>query len=229
MKERPFALQNLLAMVSMDSPVTFGMVGARPVFMDERDDSYFMLQPVHEAEFLDLAKEAGNMALPLRRALGLSDQDSWPQRACSGGFTSSLLEQLPVHGGTSPLELLRAALALRWARGMLGTQSIEAILGSVRAGKAVTPTEAPLIAEASRFLAARRYLPSKPNCLVDSLALMRFLGPLAAGTTLIFGVKLEPFSAHCWVQFKRLLLNDRGDYVERFAPVRTVTCLAATH
>lgn len=217
-------------MISTDSPVTFGMVGARPVFMDERDDSYFMLQPEHEAEFLNLAKEAGNIALPLRRALGLSDQDSWPQRACSGGFTSSLLEQLPVHGGTSPLELLRAALALCWARGILGTQSIQAVLDSVsKVRSAATPAEAGLIAQATRFLAARRYLPSKPNCLVDSLALMRFLGPLAAGTTLIFGVKLEPFSAHCWVQLERLLLNDRSDYVERFAPVRTVTCLAATH
>ena len=85
------------------------------------------------------------------------------------------------------------------------------------------------MAQASRFLAARRYLPVKPNCLVDSLALMRFLGPLAVGTTLIFGVKLEPFAAHCWVQFDSLLLNDRSDYVERFVPVRTVTCLAATH
>lgn len=213
-----------------DRPVTFGMVGARPVFMDERDDSYFMLEPAHEAEFLELADERSRIAPPLRRALGLSDQDSFPQHACFRGFTSSLLEQLPVHGGADGADLLRCALALRWARRMLKMQSIQAVLGSVlRVRSADAPTEARLVDRASRFLAARRYLPVKPNCLVDSLALMRFLGPLAVGTTLMFGVKLEPFAAHCWVQFESLLLNDRSDYVERFVPVRTVTCLAVTH
>lgn len=217
-------------MITTDSPVTFGMVGARPVFMDERDDSYFMLEPAHEAEFLELVDERSRIAPPLRRALGLSDQDSFPQHACFRGFTSSLLEELPVHGGADGADLLRCALALRSARRMLKTQSIQAVLDSVlRVRSADPPSGARLIAQASRFLAARRYLPVKPNCLVDSLALMRFLGPLAVGTTLIFGVKLEPFAAHCWVQFESVLLNDRSDYVERFVPVRTVTCLAATH
>lgn len=205
------------------------MVGARPVFMDERDDSYFMLEPAREAEFLEVAKENIRNAAPLRRALGLSDEDSWPERAHLRGFTSSLLDPLPVRGGTNVRDLLRAAGALRWARRMLQTHSIEAVLTSVLSVRGDgTPTESLLLAQASRFLAARRYLPVKPNCLTDSLALIRFLGPLAVGTTLIFGVKLEPFAAHCWVQFESLLLNDRSDYVERFAPVRTVTCLAAT-
>lgn len=44
---------------------------------------------------------------------------------------------------------------------------------------------------------------------------------------LVFGVKLDPFSAHCWVQIGDLLLNDRADQVARFRCVRVLTCSAA--
>ena len=209
--------------------MTFGMVGARPVFMDARDDSYFMLQPADEAEFLELVRRKGRIGAPLRLALGLTEQVSWPEPACSLQPRSSLLDGLPLHGCDGPMDVLRVALALRSARRMLRTQPIQAVLGSVAQVRSVgEPAEARLIAAASRFLSARVYVPAKRSCLTDSLALMRFLGTLAVGATLVFGVKLEPFGAHCWVQFEQLLLNDRSDHVERFVPVRTVTCLPAT-
>lgn len=210
--------------------MTFGMVGARPVFMDERDDSYFMLEPAREAEFLEFVRRKDCIGAPLREALGLVERDIWPESVCFPQPRFSLLDELPVHGGSRPTDVLRVALALRSARRMLKTQSIQAVLGSVlKLSSDGEPSEPRLIAEASRFLNARRYVPAKPNCLADSLALLRFLGPLCVEATLVFGVKLEPFGAHCWLQFEQLLLNDRTDYVERFVPVRTVTCLPATH
>jgi len=213
----------------MHSPLSFGMVGARPVFMDERDDSYFVLQPAHETAFLECVQEKSRIPRSLCGALGLSGEEDWPLRACASRCTSSLLEQLPMQGGSRPVDLLRVACALRWARRMVKTRSMLALLGSVKMlAHATTAAEAGLIERALSFLAARRYLPSKPNCLIDSLALIRFLGTLAAGAELTFGVKLEPFAAHCWVQSESLLLNDRTDYVDRFAPVRIVKCLAAT-
>jgi hypothetical protein len=191
-------------MMPIQSPVTFGMVGERPVFMDERDDSYFMLQGAEEAEFLKLAQEKRRIGPPLRRALGLSDRDPSPERAEAPCCTSSLLDQLPVHAGTGPMDLLRAAHSLRCARRMLKAQSIQDILNSISSVRRAGPSTGPLIAQTLRFLAARMHLPSKANCLADSLALMRFLGPLAAGTTLIFAVKLEPFAGHCLDMRRRL-------------------------
>ena len=213
----------------MYSPLSFGMVGNRPVFMDERDDSYFVLEPRHEETFLESIQEDGHIPPSLCTALALSEEDHWPQRACTCRCTTSLLEQLPTQGGSRPIDVLRVARALRWARRLVKAHSIQAVLASVlTVQRAAAPAEARLVAQASSFLTARRYLPLKPHCLVDSLALIRFLGPFAAGTSLIFGVKLEPFGAHCWLQSEGLLLNDRSDYVDRFAPVRIVNCLAAT-
>jgi hypothetical protein len=78
---------------------------------------------------------------------------------------------------------------------------------------------------AMRFLQARRLLPFAPNCLRDSLALMEFMAKAGSQATLVFGVKLDPFAAHCWVQSGDMLLNDILDRVERFTPVRIVPCL----
>jgi Transglutaminase-like superfamily len=215
-----------------DSPLSFGIVGTRPVFMDERDDSYFVLSASHEAEFLDWLQRKSPVAVSssLEAALGLAADKRMPERASCPGASHSLLDELPVHTGPAAIDLVRAAVAIRSVRRMLRRHAIQAVLRSVfQAPFDARPTSPQIAAGAARFAAARRYIPSRPSCLVDSLALVRFLGPLAAGTSLVFGVKLEPFAAHCWVQVGSLLLNDRADEVERFEPVRTVTCSPAMH
>ena len=40
-------------------------------------------------------------------------------------------------------------------------------------------------------------------------SLLRRLGPHRSGVALLFGAKLDPFAAHCWVQSSDLVLNDR--------------------
>ena len=72
---------------------------------------------------------------------------------------------------------------------------------------------------AKRFLAVRRLVPVRPNCLLDSLALVRFLRARSASADLVFGVKLEPFGAHCWVQSDDTILNDSIDTASDFTPV----------
>ncbi len=61
---------------------------------------------------------------------------------------------------------------------------------------------------------AREYL-----CRFDSLALVEFLAHYHQSPRWIFGVKGEPFSAHCWVQDEECLLNDSLDYIRQFTPI----------
>jgi hypothetical protein len=35
----------------------------------------------------------------------------------------------------------------------------------------------------------------------------------------VFGVRLDPFAAHCWLQTDRLLLTDAADALGVFTPV----------
>ncbi len=59
-------------------------------------------------------------------------------------------------------------------------------------------------------------------CLLDSLTLMHFLGAEGIHPDWVFGVKTDPFDAHCWVQQGEVLLNDVPDRVRQYAPIMIV-------
>jgi hypothetical protein len=77
---------------------------------------------------------------------------------------------------------------------------------------------------ASRFRRARAWVPIKPSCLQDSLALHQWLGRYGAGADLVMGVKLDPFAAHCWLQVGDIVLNDLPETVAAFTPILAVQC-----
>ena len=208
--------------------LSFGLVSGRPVFMDERQDSYFRLEESTEAEFLDLVKSNGTVtasaSADLRAALGASHGSprivlAQPPQACR-----SLLDEI----GPVPKARIRDAVIiarlLRRARTSIAKRPIGEILSGL-AQDARTQRrldgDIEITAGASRFISGRRLVPYALNCLTDSLALMHWLGR-SPGALLVFGAKLEPFAAHCWVQLGDLLLNDRTDVVAQFRPVRVI-------
>lgn len=68
-----------------------------------------------------------------------------------------------------------------------------------------------------RPLYPRNYL-----CLFDSLAMLEFLSGYHVYPRWIFGVRVEPFEAHCWLQDKDSVLNDTVERVGTFAPIMIV-------
>ncbi|MEO9130016.1 MAG: lasso peptide biosynthesis B2 protein [Sphingomonas sp.] len=76
-----------------------------------------------------------------------------------------------------------------------------------------------LRARSRAFQQARRLNPIARNCLLDSLALARWLSAEGHACRIVFGVTATPFAAHCWVQDKDTLLNDHYDRVSRFTPI----------
>lgn len=65
----------------------------------------------------------------------------------------------------------------------------------------------------------RGWLPAKPVCLPDSLALRRVLARRGHRPDLIFGVSAYPFAAHCWLQSGDLVLDDVLDHVQLFTAI----------
>jgi hypothetical protein len=57
------------------------------------------------------------------------------------------------------------------------------------------------------------------RCLVRAVALANDALSAGYGVTLVFGVQLRPFGAHCWVEHCGEVLDDSIDHVRRFAPV----------
>lgn len=63
---------------------------------------------------------------------------------------------------------------------------------------------------------------SQGACLLDCLTLLRFLARHGVRPQWIFGVKTDPFYAHCWVQQHGFVFNDTPDHIKGFVPILAV-------
>lgn len=63
---------------------------------------------------------------------------------------------------------------------------------------------------------------SKDHCLFDSLALIEFMARYGIYPTWIFGVKMGPFRAHCWVQDNNFIYNETLDQAHYFTPIMAI-------
>ena len=63
---------------------------------------------------------------------------------------------------------------------------------------------------------------AREACLLDSLTLTHFLARYGVFPTWIFGVKTDPFYAHCWVQEGDFVFNDSPDFIKGFSPILVV-------
>jgi hypothetical protein len=119
--------------------------------------------------------------------------------------------------------LFRAYLAAKWS---LKSRPIKEVVEAVRARKAHAAAPGKTL-DVSRvrtlvaaFLLLRPILYTAQNaCLLDSLTLVRFLALYGVFPDWVFGVKTEPFHAHCWVQQGGHVFNDSPDFVGEFAPI----------
>ena len=68
----------------------------------------------------------------------------------------------------------------------------------------------------------RPYFPRDYLCIFDSLALVNFLARYKVFPDWIFGVRSDPFSAHCWVQQDSHVLNDSVEHVQSYLPIMSV-------
>lgn len=66
------------------------------------------------------------------------------------------------------------------------------------------------------------FFEAKGACLRDSLTFIEFFSFYDLYPTLVFGVKMEPFAAHAWVQEGSMVLNDYIPNVTKFAPILAV-------
>lgn len=219
--------------------LSYCRVDGKVIFLDIQNDRYFRLSDgaetaftafvdggrISATEFASLTKNhilstvsqpgskepsASVTPLPTRSAIELSDP--------SGSINLRLL-----------LEVATSVLATWW---MLKTRRLTDVIDNLvgyrrkHAEGSTSETEAghqPRICkEAISFHRARLYVPIRTSCLLDSVALSRFLSRRRVGTSLVFGITRVPFAAHCWVQFGDIVLNDTVGNVTSHTTIRVV-------
>ena len=75
---------------------------------------------------------------------------------------------------------------------------------------------------AHRYAACRWLIPVPTRCLIDALALDHILLSRRVAATLVFGVRLEPFAAHCWLQSPETVLTGTSAEARNYTPILVV-------
>lgn len=79
------------------------------------------------------------------------------------------------------------------------------------------PDEAARLAAA--FDALMVWAPAPGKCLVRGFLLARMLRRAGVAADWVFGVRVWPFAAHCWVQAGDMALNERPERLHGFVPI----------
>lgn len=69
------------------------------------------------------------------------------------------------------------------------------------------------------FRVVRPWYPRDALCLFDSLALLLFLRHCGHNCQWVFGVREDPFAAHCWIQYGPFVLSDKLERVRLYTPI----------
>lgn len=209
--------------------LTACVAGEGVILLDLRQDRYFRLPgPLGDIarEWLNRPSDAPQAALrdlftrqklvragdpPLRASFA---QVEIPQR----------LETPMTPDALGTREGLRIAAAVGSVWTGLRTRSLQSIVHARRRwrGKLSPPGGTVSPERLAGYHRARRLVPVAKNCLLDSLALDLWLGGSDPNRNVVFGVTLEPFLAHCWLQSPTMILNDNYDHVRRYTPILVV-------
>lgn len=149
----------------------------------------------------------GETVVPATRSLGMKHRDttSWSSGL---GFTRTFIQTW-------------LATSWRLKRGQLGLMIEQAARANSATPHALTLTETERCVTLT--LAYRRLRPwlyrAREKCLLDSLVLTTFLHHYGIPATLVLGVAPKPFTAHAWVQFGTIVLNDKAEHVQMYTPI----------
>jgi len=208
-------------------------VSDRLVFLDVNADRYFCLSRARETAFRELAVEQRNpisfsaehenlirsgLVIPMAgAAFPIPCQASIFPKVSALDWT--VAPERWSYAVGSLAALLKARAAFRF-------HHFGDVLDALAKQKAQVPPATPdkkkvaAIAHALDFTA--RFFRSHDQCLPRSLAATRQLLALGYRSDLVIGVRMRPFSAHCWTQTADSIVNDRFDHVRSFTPILVV-------
>lgn len=208
--------------------VGFCLAGDDLIFLDVRSDRYLLLCGERRAAFERLRAREPNDSSAME---GLIDTGLFARSE-----TATVISPLEVEVPDADLTAApvpRAGLALiaaaayslcRARKALLDGRLAAALDGFAAAKREKTydRDDIGLAALASAYAEARRWVPIPPRCLIDALALYRLALRRGFAPTLIFGVRSNPFAAHCWLQSGAAVLTGTSEEAHNYRPVLAI-------
>lgn len=140
----------------------------------------------------------------------------------------SSLFDLGLTSSASLASVGRMTLAIADCYWIFRHRHLSAAVRAARRWKADLPGAAPedlqtVYASVCAFRALAPYFfTSRDQCLFRSLVLARFLSLEGNRCDWIFGVRLDPFEAHCWIERDGVVLNEFSDKAHEY---RAILCV----
>ncbi len=222
---------------SLRPSLSYCLIDGHPIFLDLDEDRYFKLSGSLEEVFLGQVHDGhvDSSDRPALQALvehGIVVPEPAPddRGQAAPPAARSAIEMARTSPRFGVATMLEVFLVLWRVHRRLRGLPLKHVVDEVVRFREVTCSrelpegldEARLLAETDRFMRSRVYVPIETCCLLDSLALTRFLASRHIATRIVFGVTDTPFSAHCWVQFGDLVLTDTVGNTAAYTPIRTI-------
>ncbi len=204
----------------------------RVVFLDLERDRYFCLPDDADVAFRRWASSGGADDDPSLcdrfEQIGLLVRG----RPSSEPLASAAVEQptrdLVVENGINPRirDIARAVAAQRRAQMQVRGGRLADLVRTAARDQAPPPCEDDADAAARRvaaaFESAALILRKTDQCLPRALAARALGRRLGVRTAVVFGVRLEPFAAHCWAQWEDAVVVGDLEEVRLFTPILAV-------
>lgn len=214
------------------SGLSFCLAQGKPIFLDTVADRYFTLTAGGERSFVGLVNDETGKASPdeLRRLANSGviepTEDNLRPLPCplAPDARETMLDA--PRSSLDPLQFAAAAGELVRVTAMLKRGRFHALIEDLRRRKARLPRSeqprASALRVASAFARTAYWSSPHDRCLSRSIAVARRLIAMGCRPDLVIAVQVQPFRAHCWVQYEDQLVNDRRETVEPFIPILLV-------
>lgn len=223
----------------LNGDVSYCHVDDYLIFLNIRSDRYFRLhRPLENALLHYLESDSSsdlNISKLVEKNILVEPTTHSGQRLRAAIVlpTQSVFEQPRSKCALQPSCILGVFAAVLSTHLQLKTRSLNDTIDSLNAyrqgllpasGRSDPDTDREWhLSDASKaFTSARLNVPIETTCLLDSLAMVKFLAKRGLNAQIVFGVTGVPFSAHCWVQAGCLALNDTIGNIAAHTPIRVV-------
>ncbi|MBB4757491.1 hypothetical protein XarjCFBP7653_10860 [Xanthomonas arboricola] len=226
--------------VYLSRHVSYCLIDNQPLFLDTLKDHYFQLPAALEAAFLAHVQGDRSASSAVTRLVAL---DVLAEADAGGGNLAPTCAAAPDHSAIESAGI-NVHAGLRTTLDVAGTvfatwrqlkrfplhTVLEAtsayrerhLTGRITAALPPAQVDLGLREAAEAFRHARLRIPCATRCLPDAISLIRFLARRGLHANLVFGVMVNPLSAHCWVQAHRTVLSDTVGNARAHTPILVV-------
>ena len=200
-----------------------GALAALPQFVDgwpRGDSPEHSIGPSDTGAVNELLQSLLSQDLIVRRS-GAAESGSRRRPSAPTAAAVSFLDGVGTPTVGTVAQVLRASLVAQMWLTFLPLQTVvQRLQMAPKKGDASAKSIANAIKFSKSYCSVRPLIfRAQTKCLLDSLTMSIFLSSRGVRSSVVFGVRTQPFAAHCWVQLEDTVLNDELDHVLTYQPI----------